>query len=113
MLGIKVNLIKMNFRRIFTFFFVFIITSIITESYKKLNIEDPNYNEIKENRENIKRNSFSSNQQILESEFNMKQKLYSKSRTEIVDLSKEKNLINFGNGSRDILFVSTLGIIHI
>lgn len=109
MLGIKVNSIKMNLRRICIYFCALVIIPILAESYKKSIIEDPNYNEIKERHEIIKRNSFGPNQQILDSEINMNQRLYSKSKTEIVDLSKDKNLINFGDGNKDILFVSTLG----
>lgn len=109
MLGIKVNSKKMNLCRIFSYFCVFILIPIIAESFEKINIEDSSNNEIQEYRELIKRNTIVSNEQILDSETNLNPRLYSKSRTEIVDLSKEKNLINFGDGDKDILFVSTLG----
>jgi len=108
MLGIKVNSIAMNFCRILIYFCGFIIIPIIAESHRKNNIEDSNNDKIKESREIIKRNSFASNQQILDSETNLIQRLY-KSRTEFVDISKEKNLINFDDGNKDILFVNTLG----
>lgn len=109
MLGIKVISMKMNLLRIFIYFCLFMIIPITAESYEKISNEGPNHNEIKQHHEIVQRNSFGSNQQILDSEINLNQKLYSKSRTEIVDISKEKNLINFGDGNKDILFVSTLG----
>lgn len=54
-------------------------------------------------------NSLQLSRKILESR-NNPYNYFSQSKTEIVDISREKKLINFDEGNKDILFVSTLGM---
>jgi len=107
MFGIKDNQINMNFKNLLVCFFTFMIIPIIAESSIKINNEGKNYKDNLNDNEILYSNSVKNNKQMIENNFG--RGLYSKSKTEIIDISHEKNLINLGDRDNDLLFVSTLG----
>ncbi len=111
MYGNKYNSIKMNKVRKLIYFGVIFLFPFFVGSYKKNEsyIQFPSNDEIYQINNIVRRTSNNANQEMFESENNLKQKLYSKSNTEIIDISKEKNVINFGEKNKNLFFVSTLG----